>query len=139
MEVSQVKSKAIKSSLLIVAGHDGVRNALRGWLSYKFDNCNIVDTRSWEETINFVTSEKPNIVLMDIYLPDINGIEATRLIKNIIPKTHVVILGLYDFYTYRDDAIKAGASALISKQNLNTELVAVLTKLLSHLDKSGEA
>ena len=73
----------------------------------------------------------PNIVLMDIMLPAMSGIETTRHIKGVVPDAQVVMLSIYEDSAYKTDAAAAGAVAYISKRKMGTELVPLIAKLLS--------
>jgi DNA-binding NarL/FixJ family response regulator len=90
--------------------------------------------RSGEEAVAIVSERSPDIVLMDIGLPKMNGIEATRHILKAVPKTHVVILTIHDVIDYKTDASAAGADAYIPKHAMHSELIPMVTKLLLHPD-----
>jgi DNA-binding NarL/FixJ family response regulator len=81
--------------------------------------------------VDLVRSQAPDIVLMDIGLPGMNGIEATRRIKAIAPQVRVVILSILEDPEYQADAAAAGASAYVPKRKMHTELIPILTGLLS--------
>jgi DNA-binding NarL/FixJ family response regulator len=67
---------------------------------------------------------------MDLKLPGMNGLEATRLVKEKNPDTKAVILSMYDASDYQNSAISAGANAYVTKHKMYTELVPVLNKFL---------
>jgi two-component system chemotaxis response regulator CheY len=71
------------------------------------------------------------MVLMDIGLPRMNGIQATRLIKAASPATEVVILTIHEDTKYQVDASEAGVSAYVTKRKMNSELIPVMRRLLS--------
>jgi DNA-binding NarL/FixJ family response regulator len=128
------KKKVAKATILIVEDHDALRDSLRKWLSSIFPDCNFMDAKSGEEAIELASSHLPDIVLMDIGLPKMSGIEAPRQIRNAVPETHVVILTIHDVADYKTDALAAGAVAYIPKHAMHSELIPVVTKLLSHPD-----
>jgi len=68
---------------------------------------------------------------MDIGVPAMRGIEAAQGIKALLPDTHVVMLTIYDDEAHRADAAAAGASAYVPKRKVQTELLPVVTRLLS--------
>jgi DNA-binding NarL/FixJ family response regulator len=68
---------------------------------------------------------------MDIGLPKMNGIEATRRIKDAVPKARVVIVTNHETPEYENAAAIAGASAYVLKNRVNSELIPIVTKLLS--------
>ena len=75
-------------------------------------------------------SAAPQVVIMDIALPGMSGIEATRRIKAAFPDTQVVMHSSYDMRVYREGAAAAGASAFVRKSRVVTELVPVVAGLL---------
>lgn len=72
----------------------------------------------------------PILVVMDVALPEMNGIEATRKIKAAQPETQVVILTIHDEPVYRLDAESAGACAFVGKDRAHSSLVPLLHRLL---------
>jgi len=76
-----------------------------------------------EEAVQMVTDLKPDVVIMDIAMPRLNGIEATRQIKVINPRTGVLILSAYDDDEYVFATLKAGAAGYLLKSVSGDELV----------------
>ena len=76
-----------------------------------------------EEAVQMVTDLKPDVVIMDIAMPKLNGIEATRQIKLINPRTGVLILSAYDDDEYVFATLKAGAAGYLLKSVSGDELV----------------
>lgn len=125
------KHRNAKPTILIVEDHDALRDSLKTWLGTIFKDCNILQAKNGEEALDRVFAHLPDIVLMDVMLPKMNGIEAARRIKNTAPKTQVVMLSIYEDSAYKADAAAAGVSAYIPKRKMGTELIPVITKLLS--------
>ena len=73
----------------------------------------------------------PQVVVMDIILGQMNGIEATRRIKATLPAAQVVMLTICEGEVYRTDAATAGASAYVLKRRMRTELLPTLAALLA--------
>ncbi len=120
------------ATILIVEDHEAVRTALRDWLEVEFPCCRVIEASSGEEAIALVRVESPHLIVMDIRLSGINGIEATRQIKAAFPCTQVVMLTIHTNDMYRTDAGVAGASAYITKQRMYSELVPTLAALLAN-------
>ncbi len=76
-----------------------------------------------EEVIQLVNEIKPDVILMDIAMPKLNGIDATRQIKIISPKTNILILSAYDDDEYVFALLKAGANGYLLKNVSGSELV----------------
>lgn len=83
-----------------------------------YDNC--------EEAIANVTKDKPDLVLMDIKLPGINGIQGTQKIKSIYPNTEVIIITAFDDSDLVFEALKSGASGYLTKNITPEKLVAAI-------------
>jgi len=118
-------------TVLIVEDHDAVRAALRDWLSVVFQDWGFLEAKSGEEAVDLARRNSPDVILMDIGLPGMNGIEATRRIKAAVPQAQVVMLTIHEAPEYQADAAAAGASAYILKRHMHSELIPALQRLLS--------
>jgi two-component system, NarL family, response regulator LiaR len=76
-----------------------------------------------EEVVQLVTEIRPDVIVMDIAMPKLNGIEATRQIKLLSPQTSVLILSAYDDDEYVFALLKAGATGYLLKSVSGNELV----------------
>ena len=124
------------ATILIVEDHDVVRKSLREWLGAVFPNFDLVEAASGEEAVAVARERPLRAVVMDIGLPQMSGIEATRQIKEAAPSAQVVILTIYEDTAYRADAAAAGASAYVPKRKMRAELVPTLTALLRTQEES---
>jgi DNA-binding NarL/FixJ family response regulator len=118
-------------NILIVEDHQGVRQSLREWLELSFPQYQLVEAASGEEAVSVAQAVCPRLVIMDIGLPGINGIEAAQGIKATLPATRVVMLTIYDDEAHHSAAVAAGASAYVPKRKVQTELLPVITRLLA--------
>jgi len=117
--------------ILIVEDHKGVRQSLREWLEISFPDYQLLEANSGEEAVTVAQAMSPCLVIMDINLPGMNGIEAAQGIKAAAPATRVVVLTIYDDEAHRAAAAAAGVSAYVPKRKVQTELLPVLTRLLA--------
>lgn len=85
---------------------------------------------SGQEGLEIIAQKRPDLVLMDIAMPGMNGIEATRLIKAQPKAPRVVILTSHDLSHYRTAAKAVGADSLISKADFDSHLFPLLEALL---------
>jgi DNA-binding NarL/FixJ family response regulator len=118
------------ADILIVDDSETVRKSLHTWLESVFPSWGIEEAECGQEAVERVLAYLPGIVLMDICMPGMNGIEATRRIKTIAPETKVIMLTIYEDAQYQIDASLAGASAYVAKHRMHTELIPILTNLL---------
>jgi two-component system invasion response regulator UvrY len=120
----------MRASILIVEDHDTLRKALRQWLEVAFPCCYVLEAASGEEALPLVRARAPHVVIMDIGLPGMSGIEATRRIKSSLPATHVVVLTMYEDEASRAAAARAGASSYVVKRTMEIDLLPVVATLL---------
>ena len=115
-------------SILVVDDHEPLRRSVVTWLEFRFPCCSVIGVESAEEAL--ALSEQVDIVLMDINLRGIDGIEATSLMKAIAPETSVIMLTMHDTPIHRRAAQKAGASAYIAKRDLESQLEPTVGELI---------
>lgn len=109
--------------LLLVDDHELFRDGLFSLLSYQDDMTVVGQTASGEESLRLAESLRPDVVLMDIDLPGIDGIEATRRLKQQLPEVCVIMLTVYDDEDRLFDSIRAGAQGYLVKSIRSTELL----------------
>ncbi|HAX23847.1 MAG TPA: response regulator transcription factor [Thermomicrobiales bacterium] len=109
--------------LMIVDDHALFRESLGNLLSYR-GRFNVVgDAGTGEEAIQMAIELNPDVVLMDINMPGIDGIEATRHIKALLPDIRIVMLTVFDDEDRLFEAIRAGAQGYLLKSIRSQELV----------------
>ena len=102
-------------SIIIVDDHEVVRKGLRGYLE-TLPEFNVVgEAASGEESLALVAELIPDVVLMDLIMPGMDGVETTRQVKKLSPRTQVVVLTSYHEDIHIFPALKAGAVAYILK------------------------
>lgn len=131
------KETLVNPTILIVDDNDVVRAALRDWLEAVFPQCNVVEGRSGEESIELVGKHKPDLVLMDVRLPGMNGIEAVREITDRLSGTPVVMLSILQDAEYRREAACAGAVGYISKDQMMRHLFPLIQSILLEKAENG--
>ena len=118
-------------TILIVDDYDAVRTSLLDWFGTVFPDCALAEARSGEEAVELALARPPDVILMDIGLPQMNGIEAARRIKAAAPQVQVVMLTIHEAPEYQADAAAAGVTAYILKRQMYRELIPTLQRLLS--------
>ena len=109
--------------VLIVDDQPLIRSALRALLEDSHDIQVVGDAADGAEACRLVAASRPDVVLMDIRMPQMDGIEATRQIREAHPETEVVILTTFDEDGYALDAIRAGAAGFLLKDGDADDLV----------------
>jgi len=112
--------------LLLVDDHKVVRSGLRMLLDGEEDIKIIGEAGTASDAINKVSSHNPDVVLMDIGLPDLSGIEATKKIKGIWPRVKVVALTIHEDEEYFFKMLEAGASGYVPKRAAPEELLTAI-------------
>ena len=102
-------------SILIVDDHEVVRNGIRSYLETLPEFQVVGEAGSGEEAIQLVAEHIPDVVLMDIIMPGMDGIETTRRVKQTSPRTQVVALTSYHEDAHIFPTLKAGAISYILK------------------------
>jgi two-component system response regulator NreC len=113
-------------TLILADDHAMVRSGLRMLLEAQTDMRIIGEAENGTEAVSQITSLQPDVVLMDVQMPDMNGIEATRQIKKRVPETAVLALTIYEDDQYFFEMLRAGASGYIPKRAAPDDLVTAI-------------
>ena len=115
-----------KIKVLLVDDHAIMRDGIRALLSLHDDIKIVGEASEGQEAIEKTQDLSPDVVVMDVAMPDMDGIEATRRIRKQSPKVKVIVLTQYDNKEYVLSAIKAGAAGYVPKRALGSELVSAV-------------
>ena len=116
--------------MLIVEDQDYMRRMLREFLQAAFPDKTIFEAGDGRSALALCSERRPGIVLMDIGLPDANGIELTARIKSMLPDTAVIIVSSHAGSAYTERAKAAGAFAYVAKDAVHDELLPTVTAAL---------
>jgi two-component system response regulator NreC len=112
--------------ILLVDDHAVVRLGLRMLLDHEPDIEIVGEADSASEGLNLVTQLEPDVILMDIGLPDVSGIEATKNVKRVRSQTAVVALTIHEDEEYFFKMLDAGASGYVPKRAAPEELLTAI-------------
>jgi NarL family two-component system response regulator LiaR len=112
-----------KIRILLADDHVVVREGTRELLEREEDLEVVAEAGDGEEAIRLASSQRPDVAIMDIAMPRLNGIEATRRIKAINPTTAVLVLTAYDDDQYVFALLEAGAAGYLLKDVHTDELI----------------
>ncbi|MDX1688606.1 MAG: response regulator transcription factor [Candidatus Promineifilaceae bacterium] len=112
-----------KIRLMLADDHVVVRSGLRMLLQARSDIEIVGEAEDGREAIEKVKVLRPDVILMDVQMPDINGIQATKRIKEVSPETAVLALTMHEDDHYFFEMLHAGASGYVPKRAAPDELV----------------
>jgi two-component system, NarL family, response regulator NreC len=115
--------------ILLVDDHALVRQGIRSIIEEKSDLRIVGELQDGLELMDTLHAKKPQMVILDISMPVMGGIEATRMIKASYPEIKVLILTLHNRREYVDQAKLAGAEGYLLKDEVDKELLAAIRTL----------
>jgi two-component system, NarL family, response regulator NreC len=115
-----------KLRILLADDHTVMRAGLRALLESHPDLEVVAETENGRQAVELSTSLMPDVVVMDVGMPILNGIEATKQIVNQSPKTEVVILSMHTDESYVMRALQAGARAYLLKDSAAGDLMGAI-------------
>ena len=115
-----------KITVLLVDDHTVVRQGLRALLEAEDDITIVGEADNGRQAVHLANRLQPDVVLMDIAMPSLNGLEATRQITRDCPKSKVLILSSYSDDEYVQQLTDAGASGYLVKQTAAQDLVSAI-------------
>ncbi len=123
-----------KIKLLVADDHKIFRQGIKKLLEEESDMQVVGEAANGREAVKRATELKPDVVLMDITMSNLNGLEATRQIKKALPNAKVIMLTMHKNEEYVLQSFQAGASGYILKEGAVEELVSAIRSI--HQDKS---
>jgi DNA-binding NarL/FixJ family response regulator len=136
--MSATQSDCTKApAILVVEDHDLLRFSIVTWLEHRFPECLVRGVESGEAALEHARAARLDIVLMDINLPGINGLETASRIRAQAPETAVVMLTTHDTPYHRVAAAKAGARGYVAKRHMETQLEPTVRRLLRRRERTG--
>ncbi len=115
--------------ILIAESHDALQNSLKDLVTTGLPGASVLTVHSGKEAVRVSLARRPSVIILDVDLPDISGVEATRKIHDNLPDTPIVLIHEEESAEYRISAIAAGARSYVTKNKIAVELVHVIKKL----------
>jgi DNA-binding NarL/FixJ family response regulator len=123
--IAEAPAKA-KIRVLVVDDHTILRVGLRMMLNAQPDIEVVGEASDGNQAVSEALRLVPDVILMDIAMPDCNGIEATRQVKRVQPETRVLVLTMHENEEYLFQTLRAGASGYMLKEAADTELITAI-------------
>lgn len=117
--------------ILLVEDHEVVREALKGLIEAQPGMSVVGEAQDGARAIQLAASLQPDVIVMDIGLPGVNGAQATRAIKRAAPQTRIVALTQYEDTSYLRELIEAGAKGYVLKRAASQALVGAIRTVVT--------
>lgn len=121
------RGKSIR--ILIADDHPVVRRGVRTVLEGESDLAVCAEASSGLEAIDCVKKHKPDLVVLDLTMPDLNGLDALREIRSVDPELRVVILSMHFSEDVAREAFRSGAQGYVLKSDSDLELIAAIREI----------
>ena len=118
---AEPNSTSSSARIIIADDHKLVRGSMRSLLDREPDLRIIDEAKDGQETIELCRLQRPDLVIMDVRMPTVNGLEATQMIKEELPTTKVLIWSAYEDPRLVSEAVRAGADGYVLKLSLIQE------------------
>ncbi len=115
----------------LVDDHALVRDGIKALLAVMAPLEVVGEAESGADAIQMVGRCQPDLLLVDISLRDMNGLELTRLLRSRYPSLKVLVLSMYDNYEYVSESVRAGASGYVLKNSPSREIIAAIEAIAS--------
>lgn len=118
--------------ILLADDHDVLRHGLRHIIEERpgWEVCG--EASNGRQAVEMAKEKKPDVAVLDVSMPELNGLEATRQIRKLLPKTEVLIFTMHDDEQLVRDVLTAGARGYLLKTDASRHIVAAIEALLQH-------
>jgi DNA-binding NarL/FixJ family response regulator len=113
-------------SVFLADDHRVLRDGLRILLESQEDICVVGDAENGNTAIEGITNLKPDVAVMDITMPELNGIEAAQIVHEVLPDIGIVILSIHSDLEHIFRALQAGAQGYILKESAGSEVISAV-------------
>ena len=118
------------TTIILADDHHLVREALRLLLETQSDFKVIAETGDGLDAIALIEKHKPNVLIADMMMPGLSGLEVARRTKRVSPATKVIVLSMHDAESYVVEALQAGVAGYVLKKSSSQELIFAIRQAL---------
>jgi DNA-binding NarL/FixJ family response regulator len=119
------------TSIVIADDHSKIRRGLKSLLNDEGDFQVIGEADNGLATLDLVEKLQPDILILDLMMPELNGLEVARRLNQHASRTGIVVLSMHNNEAYVQEAMQSGAKAYVLKESLIDELVTAIREVLS--------
>jgi DNA-binding NarL/FixJ family response regulator len=116
--------------IVLADDHEVVRQGVRRFLETQPSLEICAEAANGQEAVEKTLSLKPDIVILDLSMPVMNGVEATRQIRRLLPSAKIIVFSMHDFAQLADTVKQAGADAYVSKSTRVDKLYEAIRNVL---------
>ena len=125
--------------IIIVDDHDIIRAGIKSVLAPHSEYAVCAEAQNGEEALECVEKFKPDILLLDISMPKIGGLDIIARVKRVSPQTKIIIISVHKLGAYVLKALRQGVSGYLNKDNVAEELILALARVCAGKVYLGEA
>jgi DNA-binding NarL/FixJ family response regulator len=118
--------------ILLADDHDVVRRGLSALLANRPDWQVVGEAQNGREAVSLAVKLKPQVAVLDLSMPELNGLEATRQIRKEVPETEVLVFSMYESEQFVRDLLAAGARGYVLKSDVTTQLLIAVETVARH-------
>ena len=115
-----------KITVVIADDHAILRQGLESLIKQQEDIDVVGDASNGYETLEIIEAKHPDILILDIAMPRLNGIEVSKKIRNKFPETKIIILSMYDNQEYIFELFSSGVSSYLLKESVASDLISAI-------------
>ncbi len=128
-----------ETTIMLADDHPVVRQGLRNLLETGTGFCIVGESGDGLETVQLAERLKPDVLITDIMMPGLTGMEIARQVRDRAPRTRVLVLSMYNNEAYVLEALKNGAAGFVLKDSAATELLHAVSKVAAGQRHLSEA
>lgn len=118
--------------ILVADDHEVVRKGLMALLGQRPDWQVCGEATNGREAVKLALKFRPNVAIIDLSMPELNGLEATRQIRHDVPETEVLVFSMYENEQFVRDLLAAGARGYVLKSDVSTQLITAIETVARH-------
>ena len=123
--------EAIKTRVLVVDDHEPFLRVATGFLQRHQELVVVGAARGGEEGLALAQDLRPEVILMDLRMPGLSGLETISRLRVMLPQVRIIVLTMLHYDSYRDAALAAGADDFVAKRKVTTDLLPAIRRVVS--------
>ena len=127
-----------KKTVLIVDDHDPFRHTLKDMIVTQFSSFRCEEAKNGKDAMSLLDTVEPDLIFMDITLPDNNGLELTRRIKKAHPEKVIIVITHHDIPEYKEASMESEADYFVSKGTITPDdIIRLIEHFVLHKERNG--